>query len=80
MTWEIDIVQRSGKLTVAGQFKIKDAAETTTFLARFHDLLRKSGITVDRPVIPTAAAPAPQSPAKIVYAPKQSANHKGAKR
>lgn len=46
MTWEIDIVQRAGRLLVSGEFKIRDAAEATTFLARFHDLTRRAGIIV----------------------------------
>lgn len=56
MTWEIDIIQRAGRLIVSGEFRIRDAAEATTFLARFNEMLSRAGITIAKiqePLAPT---------------------------
>lgn len=38
MTWEADIVERAGKLSISGQFKINSASEYHRFVAKLSEL------------------------------------------
>lgn len=42
MTWEADIVNRAGKLSISGQFKINSASEYQRFIAKLHELAANS--------------------------------------
>lgn len=46
MTWEVDIVQRAGRFSVVGQFKINDAREATSFMNALNDHFARIGIKV----------------------------------
>lgn len=68
MTYEIDIVQRAGRLYVSGSFKISNMAEFQTFNQQFKAQCQKIGLSISpsqeppRPVLPV---PTPAKGASI---------------
>lgn len=46
MTWEVDIIQRAGRRSVVGQFKISDANDASSFIKSLNDQFARIGIKV----------------------------------